>query len=77
MASQATSPTTNSDGNMAPPYYQHLLFSPAGRDREKYDPKEYRALLTRHLHDRAKKAKKSQRPPDAGQARAANGGEAS
>lgn len=76
MFSNPPSPTTNSDSRLEPPYYQQLMFLPAGQDREKYNPKEYRTLLSKHLHDRSKKAKKPQRRPlDAGQAEAgASGG---
>ena len=68
MYSNPPSPTTNSDSSSEPPYYQQLMFLPAGQDREKYNPKEYRTLLRKHLNDHAKKVKPSRRNPDAGQA---------
>ena len=74
MYSNPPSHTTNSDSSSEPPYYQQLMFSPVGQDREKYNPKEYRTLLSKHLHDRAKIAKKSRRNPDAGQAGAGTTG---
>ena len=66
MHSNPPSPTTNSDKYSEPPYYQHLLFSPAGQDREKYNPKKYSALLRKHLGDHSRKAKPPRRNPDAG-----------
>lgn len=74
MHSNPSTPTTNSDGNMAPSYSQDLMFSPAGQEREIYIPQNFCAHLRRHWRDRPRKAKKSQRPPDAGQAGAGTTG---
>ena len=57
MHSNPPSPTTNSDKYSEPPYYQHLLFSPVGQDREKYKPENYRTLLRKHLGDHSRSAK--------------------
>lgn len=73
MARPTTSPATNFRTTPAPQYYQQLMFSPAGHDREKYNPLQFRTLLRKHLNDRSKKAKLPQRNPDAGRARVRSG----
>lgn len=70
MFSNPPRPTTNSDGNSEPPFCQQLMFLPAGQDREKYNPKEYRTLLRKHLNGHSRIAKPSRRKPGTGGAKA-------
>lgn len=69
----------HSGDKSAKPCFQYLLrFNTNDAKKEKYNYKKYRALLSKHLHDRAKMVKPLRRNPDASQAeaRASGGGTA-
>ena len=79
MSSIEKAAAAHSGDKSAKPCFQYLLrFNTNDAKKEKYDYKKYRALLSKHLHDHAKKVKPSRRPLDAGQAEAgaASGGTA-
>ena len=64
---------TNPGENMEALRFQRLLhFDPNGAKEEVYEPKSFRALLSKHLHDHAKKVKPSRRNLAAGEARGAS-----